>query len=54
MKQVLFFTILFFSSQLYSQAAIKNLEATAFKKQIDGKKQLKKLRQKEKLREQNK
>lgn len=40
MKQVLFFTILFFSSQLYSQATIKNLDATSFKKQVDGKKSI--------------
>ena len=40
MKQLLFFTILFFNSHLYSQAAIKNLDATAFKKQIDGKKSI--------------
>ena len=31
---------LFYYSQLYSQATIKNLDATAFKKQLDGKKSI--------------
>jgi len=40
MKQVLFFTILFFSPHFYSQTTIMNIDAIAFKKQVDGKKSI--------------
>ena len=40
MKQVLFFILLFFSSLFYSQATIKNIDAAAFKKQVDEKKSI--------------
>lgn len=40
MKQLLFFFVLFCNVHLYSQATIKNLDADAFKKELDAKKSI--------------